>query len=80
MRAKLKSSINYTVSILLIILGIIGWVLPVMPGVILIIAGLIILSIENPKLDKYIETKIIKYPRVEKVFLSIRAKLINIFG
>ncbi len=80
MKAKLKSSFNYTVAILLIILGIIGWVLPVMPGLILIVAGIIILSIENPKLDHYIEFKFAKHPRSEKIFLALRDKLHSIFG
>ena len=80
MRAKLKSSFNYSIAIVLIILGIIGWVLPILPGVILIIAGVIILSIENPKLEAYIERKFSKYPKLEKIFLSLRHRLNKIFG
>lgn len=80
MRANLKSSFNYTIAIILIILGFVGWVLPIMPGVILIIAGLIILSIENPKLDRYIETKFSRHPRLDKIFLGLRRKLQSIFG
>jgi uncharacterized membrane protein YbaN (DUF454 family) len=80
MKAKLKSSFNYTVAILLIILGIMGWVLPVMPGLILVVAGIIILSIENPKLEHYIEKNFSKYPKAEKIFLRLRDKIHSIFG
>ena len=80
MRAHLKSSFNYTIAVLLIILGIIGWILPIMPGLVLILAGVIILSIENPKLESYIEHKFSKYPKAEKVFLSIRHRVKKIFG
>lgn len=80
MKAKLKSSFNYTVAILLMITGIIGWVLPIMPGLILVVAGIIIISIENPKLDHYIESKFSKYPKAEKIFLRLRDKMHSIFG
>lgn len=80
MKAKLKSSFNYTIAILLIVLGIIGWVLPVMPGLILVVAGVIILSIENPKWDVYIESKFVKHPKLEKMFFSLRDKMRSIFG
>lgn len=80
MKAKLKSSFNYTIAIFLIVLGIIGWVLPVMPGIILVVAGVIILSIENPKLDKYIESRFVKHPKLEKIFFSLRDRLHSIFG
>ena len=80
MRAHLKSSFNYTIAILLIILGFIGWIVPVMPGIILIVAGVIILSIENPRLEFYIENKFSKYPKIEKIFLLIRDKIKRVFG
>ena len=80
MRAHLKSSFNYTIAILLIILGFIGWIVPVMPGIILIVAGVIILSIENPRLESYIENKFSKYPKIEKIFLLIRDKIKRVFG
>ena len=80
MRAHLKSSFNYTIAILLIILGFIGWIVPVMPGIILIVAGVIILSIENPRLEFYIENKFSKYPKIEKIFLLIRDKVKRVFG
>jgi uncharacterized membrane protein YbaN (DUF454 family) len=80
MKAKLKSSFNYTIAILLIVLGFIGWVLPVMPGIILVVAGVIILSIENPKLDTYIESKFTNHPKTEKIFLALRDKMHSIFG
>lgn len=80
MKAKLKSSFNYTIAILLIVLGIIGWVIPVMPGLILVVAGIIILSIENPKWDAYIESKFVKHPKLEKIFFSLRDKMRSIFG
>ena len=80
MRAHLKSSFNYTIAILLIILGFIGWIVPVMPGIILIVAGVIILSIENPRLESCIENKFSKYPKIEKIFLLIRDKIKRIFG
>lgn len=80
MKAKLKSSFNYTIAVLLIVLGFVGWIMPVMPGIILIVAGVIILSIENPRLDAYIEAKFAKHPKLENIFLSIRDKVHNIFG
>ncbi len=80
MRAHLKSSFNYTIAILLIILGFIGWIVPVMPGIVLIVAGVIILSIENPRLESYIENKFSKYPKIEKIFLLIRDKVKRVFG
>lgn len=80
MKAKLKSSFNYTIAITLIILGLIGWIVPVMPGLILIVAGVIILSIENPRLESYLERKFSRYPKVDNIFLALRQRVKNIFG
>ena len=80
MKAKLKTSFNYFTAIILIICGVIGWVLPILPGLVFIIIGLIILSIENPRLEKYIEGKLLNYPKIDNVFLAVRQKVKNIFG
>lgn len=80
MKAKLKSSFNYTIAILLILLGFLGTILPIMPGIILIAAGAIILSIENPKLDSFIEKQFSRHPKAEEIFFKIRDKIHKIFA
>ncbi len=80
MKAKLKSGFNYGIAFILISLGLLGSVLPIMPGLIFIVVGVIIISIENPKLDSLIERQFSKHPKAEAVFIKVRDKVHSIFG
>ncbi len=80
MRAKLKSSFNYFIAILLICAGILGTVLPILPGVLPILIGLVILSIEIPVIDEWLESKFSKNEKFNKHFQSTKRKVRDIFG
>lgn len=49
--------------ILMLMLGVLGMILPVMPGVIFFFIALVILSSEFPAIDDWVEAKIEKFPK-----------------
>ena len=80
MRAKLKSSFNYFLAILLIFGGVIGFILPIVPGLLPILIGLVILSIEIPVIDEWLESKFSKNEKFNKHFQTTKRKVRDIFG
>ena len=80
MRAKLKSSFNYFIAVILIVAGILGSILPIVPGVIPILIGLVILSIEIPVIDEWLDSKFAKSEKLNRSFQSAKGKVKNIFG
>jgi uncharacterized membrane protein YbaN (DUF454 family) len=66
--------------IILVFIGIIGLVMPIMPGWPLIFAGLIILSLESPIVDHYINNLVSKNKHLEHYYLKTRFWVRNRFG
>jgi uncharacterized membrane protein YbaN (DUF454 family) len=60
----------------LILLGIIGLFLPVLQGVLLIIAGFGLLSIGNERVRRWIDAVGKKYPKQAFVFKKCKAKIL----
>ena len=56
--------------IILIIIGIIGLFLPVIPGVLLILAGLILLGVKKEQIHKWIKKLKLKYTFWIFIFLA----------
>jgi uncharacterized membrane protein YbaN (DUF454 family) len=79
MRRKIRSTINYLAVIILIILGIIGVLVPVMPQTIFFLLAVIILSFEIPQFADYLESKMDKDGRIWKIYHTHREKFEKYF-
>lgn len=63
MSKAVKSTINYFAIVLMLALGVLGMILPIMPGMIFFFAAIVILSSEFPAIDDWVERNIEKIPR-----------------
>jgi uncharacterized membrane protein YbaN (DUF454 family) len=52
MKRNLRRVINVTIGVLFLLLGVAGLVLPILNGLIFLIAGFIIISFESPTVEK----------------------------
>ncbi len=66
--------------VILVLVGIIGLVMPIMPGWPLIFMGLILLSLESPIIDYYINNLVSKNKHLEYYYLKTRFWVRNRFG
>lgn len=66
--------------IISIFIGLIGIVLPILPGWPFIFIGLILISLESPALDNYINKLASKNKYFEKYYLKIRLYMRNYLG
>ena len=61
--------------VILIVLGITGIILPIMPGVIFLIPALFILTLISPRFNNLYERLKVKYPRAAKSVEKFEIKL-----
>lgn len=63
MKARLHRVCNLVLGWLLILLGIVGWLLPIVPGTPFIVVGLAILSTQSEWFRNKIESLKLRFPR-----------------
>ena len=73
-QSLLKKVVIHVAGISLIILGLIGLVLPVLQGILMIIAGLSLLSMGNERVRRWLEGLAKRYPRQARFLRRIKAK------
>ncbi len=68
------------IGVILLISGLIGLVLPILPGIVLVFAGLILLSLEIPRLDNYLNHAASRNSKLEYYYLKARNYIRNKLG
>jgi uncharacterized membrane protein YbaN (DUF454 family) len=77
---KVKQVTFGFLGIILVMIGLTGIIIPVLPGWPLIFAGLILLSLESPIIDHYINNIVSKNKYLEHYYLKSRFWIRNRFG
>ena len=80
MRGFIKHTVIIFLAIVLIIVGLAGLILPVLPGVVFILVGLLLLSAYNPRFEYWLHEQTKKYPPVHKMALDLQAFIERIIG
>ena len=57
---------------LLLCIGVLGIVLPILQGIPFLLAGLIILSLDFPYIEKKLDKLVNTHPKIEKLYKKIR--------
>lgn len=65
MRIPLKKTIRILLALLILLIGCVGLVLPILNGVLFLLVGLLILSLESPALEARLDKYGRKYPKLE---------------
>jgi uncharacterized membrane protein YbaN (DUF454 family) len=80
MAKKIKRAATHTFGWIAIALGVVGLVLPIIPGVLLVAIGLYLLSSSSEKVKARIYRILSKTPRIKKVMHSFEVRLDRLFG
>ncbi len=80
MRGYIKHTIIIIVAIFLILAGILGLVLPLLPGILFIMVGLLLLSAYNPRFEFWLHAQTKKYPPLHKMAVDLQAFIERIIG
>jgi len=80
MKKGFKRTAVFAVGAAFIPLGVAGLVLPILQGVIFLVAGVILLSIASPTIRSWTERHTRKYPKVHSVFEKMEKRIISIIG
>ncbi len=71
MKVSPRTVFHISIGVLFVIFGILGLILPIINGTVLLIIGLIIISFENP----YVEKKLFTITQRNKIIHSLYLKL-----
>ena len=76
-RGLVKKILIHIGGIGLILLGIAGLFLPFLQGILLIVAGIGLLSMDNERVKKWLKDLAEKYPKPTSFFRTIRGKIVS---
>jgi len=65
-KRKIKKAVVITVGVLCVLVGLAGFILPLLPGWFFFAVGALLLSMYSPKLRSWIHDHTVKYPRLHK--------------
>jgi uncharacterized membrane protein YbaN (DUF454 family) len=80
MRGYIRHFVVIFIALFLILAGIVGLVLPLLPGILFIIVGLLLLSAYNPRFEFWIHEQTKKYPPLHRAVLDLQAFIERIIG
>jgi uncharacterized membrane protein YbaN (DUF454 family) len=69
--------IRLIVGVIMILIGIPGLVLPVIPGILFIVLGIIVLSIDLPMIKGMLDRMELRYPEVGKRLKKLRSMIVK---
>lgn len=75
MRKKIIHTLIILVAIVFIIIGLLGTVLPLLPGIVLVVMGLYLISFESRPVHNTIQKIIAPYPKLKKHLDAFDTKL-----
>lgn len=76
----IKKSFRMFLGFLFILIGITGILLPLINGLLFILAGLLILSIDSPKLENFLDNLVNKNLHLEKMYRKVKLFIKKIFN
>lgn len=80
MRGYIKHTVIVFVAFMLIIVGLAGLVLPVLPGLLFIVVGCLLISAYNPRFEFWLHEQTKKYPPLHTMALDLQAFIERIIG
>ena len=80
MQRPFKHAAIILIAIILVIVGVAGLVLPLLPGILFIVVGLLLLSAYNPRFEYWIHEQTKKYPPLHRIALDLQAFIERIIG
>jgi uncharacterized membrane protein YbaN (DUF454 family) len=80
MRGFIRHTVIILVALFLILVGIVGLILPLLPGILFIVVGLLLLSAYNPRFEFWLHEQTKKYPPLHKMALELQAFIERIIG
>jgi len=63
-----------------ILAGVVGLILPFLPGIVLIVGGVVLLSLLNPRVDEWLSKATLPYPMLHKMVENLRVFISRIIG
>lgn len=79
MKATFHRYIKIISGWLLVALGVIGWVLPILPGTLFVVLGFTILSTQSEWVKRMIASLMLRYPRQAAKLQRLKENLISKF-
>ncbi len=76
----MRHALLIIVAIFLIVLGLAGLILPLLPGILFILIGVMLLSAYNPRFEFWLHEQTKKYPPLHKMALDFKAFIERILG
>ncbi|HEV8677495.1 MAG TPA: DUF454 family protein [Candidatus Paceibacterota bacterium] len=80
MRGHIRHIAAIVIALILIIVGVAGLVLPLLPGILFIVVGLLLISAYNPRFDYWLHEQTKKYPLLHRAVLDLQAFIERIIG
>ncbi len=80
MQRHVKRAFVLTLAIIILVLGIIGIVMPVLPGVLFIAVALILLSLVSATVRAVLDRHTVRFPRVHKGMRRVERAVVRIVG
>lgn len=80
MRGHIRNTVIIFIAVFLILVGVAGLVLPLLPGALFILVGLLLLSAYNPRFEYWILSITKKYPPLHHIALDLQAFIERIIG
>ncbi len=65
--------------VVLIGLGVVGLFLPILQGVLFLVLGVYVYSFASPRMRRWIDSKLVNYPRMAAVCARVDARIHKIF-
>ncbi len=75
-----KQTVVVILGIFCLLAGLLGLILPILPGVLLIILGLMLLAVYNPKIDAWVNQLTVKHPPSYAAAQNIKKFIERIIG
>ena len=71
-KSKIRIAIRIFLATILILIGLIGIIVPILHGISFLLAGLIILAIDFPYVERKLEKYVAKHIKIEKLYMKVK--------
>jgi hypothetical protein len=78
--SRFQKALAHALGWVCLVVGVIGLFVPLLQGVILIVAGLTLLSVYNVFIHRHLHTHLARHPRIQRRAHQLENKIIAFFG